>query len=385
MAGSGTVLIEAWRLGRKACGFDIDPLACLIARAKSTPIDVNLLCWYNAKLLTVIAGLRESQVEGLAAGTIPEEWLAEFQQPNLPRLDYWFMPQVQAALSLLKVAMKRVDAPSAVRTLWQALFSSLIVARTSVANARDLVHSRHHFHAHTTPPDTLERFRRRLVQAERQIGDLMSRRVGSSDNPSPAVSCADSRNIPLDAESVNLVVTSPPYCNALDYTRAHKFGIVWLAEELGVELDAYVQRGRDYIGSERGIKGRKALPTGVAEADCVSERVRAVDPMRGHLVALYFADMARILAEVGRILCPGGHAVLVVCPSNIRRIPIPWHEAFASIAENAEAGYRMRAVETIQRTLDDRRRILPYMNAGQQLAGRMKMEYVLVLRKEAAP
>ena len=38
MAGSGTTLIEAWRHGRTSCGFDIDPLACLIARAKTTPV-----------------------------------------------------------------------------------------------------------------------------------------------------------------------------------------------------------------------------------------------------------------------------------------------------------------------------------------------------------
>lgn len=38
MAGSGTTLVEAARLGRQAIGCDIDPLARMIATAKLTPV-----------------------------------------------------------------------------------------------------------------------------------------------------------------------------------------------------------------------------------------------------------------------------------------------------------------------------------------------------------
>jgi hypothetical protein len=37
-AGGGTTLVEARRLGRRAWGADIDPLACLIAKVKATPV-----------------------------------------------------------------------------------------------------------------------------------------------------------------------------------------------------------------------------------------------------------------------------------------------------------------------------------------------------------
>lgn len=38
MVGSGTTLVEARLLGRHAVGYDIDPLARLVAEVKSTPI-----------------------------------------------------------------------------------------------------------------------------------------------------------------------------------------------------------------------------------------------------------------------------------------------------------------------------------------------------------
>ena len=41
--GSGGVLVEATLLDRKSFGIDINPLACLLARVKTTPIDPKRL------------------------------------------------------------------------------------------------------------------------------------------------------------------------------------------------------------------------------------------------------------------------------------------------------------------------------------------------------
>lgn len=288
------------------------------------------------------------------------------------------MPSVQVALTLLKRTIRQSDAPAEIRSLWYVLLSSLIVAKTSVANARDIVHSRHHSFSHSQTPDPLRRFCLRLWQVERQMRTYHE--DGGAHRPI-CVQCHDSRHIPLDTDSVSLVVMSPPYCNALDYTRAHRFAVAWLADVLNISLADYIRLGREYIGSERGQNCRLAGPVGIEDVDAISERITGIDAERGRLVARYFADMQRVLSEIGRVLEPGGHAVLVVCPSHIRRIPIAWHEAFASLGRHLPTEQRLTQVALIPRTLDDHRRILPFMNAGSQLAGRMRQEYVLVLRK----
>jgi hypothetical protein len=378
MAGSGTTLVEAGRLGRGAVGFDIDPMACLIARVKSTPLDVEALCRHNRSLLEAIDAGRRLYGTALTSGIPPDDWADTDPPPVLPGRDRWFLPSVQVALTLLKRVIRAADAPPEFRSLWYVLFSSLIVAKTSVANARDIVHSRHHSFVHARTPDVLGRFCQRLSRVERQM------RAYRADGPAlrPAhVQCHDSRSIPLPSSGVSLVVMSPPYCNALDYTRAHRFAVAWLADVLQVTLDDYTRLGREYIGSERGQHGRAYGPVNIAGVDSITEQVAAIDPERGRLVARYFMDMQRVLGEIGRILEPGGHAVLVVCPSHIRRIPIAWHDAFSSLGEHFPADQRLSQVALIPRTLDDHRRILPFMNAGAQLAGRMRTEYVLVLRK----
>jgi SAM-dependent methyltransferase len=384
LMGSGTTLVEAALHGRRAIGFDIDPLACLIAQAKVTPIPDADLHAANAALLEAIARLRDTHAVGCASGTLPEAWPAEQHLPRLPRLDYWFLPQVQVALVLLKQAIAATTTNPAIRRLWHATFSSLIIAKRSVANARDIVHSRHHHQAHATPPDVFRRFQHRLRQVERQMQAYTTgcgahaRRLAAPD-----VRQADARQLALADASVDLVLTSPPYCNALDYTRAHRFAVAWLADVLETSLDSYVRRGPEYIGSDRAARRGAAVALGIPEVDAITEQIRTLDEARGHLVARYFADMQLIIRQIGRILRPGGHAVIVVCPSNIRKISIAWHSAFSAIAERLAPQSRLTEIEVIERAIDDRRRLLPYMNAGEQLARRMRTEYVLVLRKAA--
>jgi DNA modification methylase len=386
MMGSGTTLVEATLHGRHAIGFDLDPLACLISRAKVTPIDQHVLHAANKRLISTIARLRDEHKEACERGCLPSEWPADLYLPDLPRRDYWFLPSVQLALALLKHAITTTDAHTTLRILWYAAFSSLIVAQTSVANARDVVHSRHQHADHATPPDVFRRFERRLRQIERQMCAYTAAcEPHAATYVQPVIKQADARNVPLPDASVDLILTSPPYCNALDYTRAHRFAVAWLADVLHTSLDQYVQQGRIYIGSERGAAQQSANALGIPEVDAISAQVAEIDVAHGRLVARYFVDMQQAISEIGRVLRPGGHAVIVVCPSNIRRITIDWHRAFSAIACRLPVHQCMHEIELIERTIDDRRRLLPYMNAGEQLAQRMRTEYVLVLRKECRP
>ena len=102
MLGSGTTLVEAMRLGRRAVGCDIDPLARMIAAAKLTPIDP-------------VAALRER--DRILAGATDDY---QRSRPRLQRdlelrfdartaqfIDYWFLPQQQLELLAL---VQRIEA-----------------------------------------------------------------------------------------------------------------------------------------------------------------------------------------------------------------------------------------------------------------------------------
>ncbi|HSH83151.1 MAG TPA: hypothetical protein VLA19_31855, partial [Herpetosiphonaceae bacterium] len=298
--------------------------------------------------------------------------------PELPNRDRWFLPEVSAALTALKRAIDEAPAPDSIRRFCYLALSSLIVARTSVANARDLVHSRHHFRVHATPPNVLARFRQRCAAMGRQMAAFSAQ---ADTAVHAGVVRADARALPLRDEGTQLIFTSPPYCNAVDYTRTHVFAVAWLADILGTSPSDYVKMGRRYIGTDRARKSHclddlfAGYESRVA-AQAVAE-VSRVDRVRAGVLARYFADMSRVLAECGRLLAPGGHAVFVVCPSRIRGVTVPTHRALTEIA--AGLPISLRLVEEAERTLDDSRRIMPYLHEG--FGQRMRTEYVVVLRR----
>lgn len=129
MCGSGTTLVEAVLMGRHGWGADIDPLARLLAEVKATFV------------APTAAEALAAAIEQALTGELDDTW-----RPSLPNLERWFREDVCRDLARLRAAIKTCtpgDGPA--RRLAWVVFSSLIVARTSVANARDLVHSRHHY------------------------------------------------------------------------------------------------------------------------------------------------------------------------------------------------------------------------------------------------
>ncbi len=361
MCGSGTTLVEATLTGRYGRGVDIDPLARMVALAKATPTDVGEI------------DRLADEVEGLAASTVDNGW-----RPNLPRLDYWFRPEVAADLARLRVLIRHLAPDGPLQRLAWTVFSSLIVGRTSVANARDLVHSRHHYREWTEDPLTVNRFIRGLRRASRLMAEFVAA-LPDVTHPASLVG-SDARALTLPDGEVDLVFFSPPYVSALDYPRAHAFGVAWLSDVFDISPENYRSHARRYVGSDRAPLAA-ATPTQPLPAASGHESVDVVvdalaeTPERAWVVSRYFTDMAAVFAEAARVTRPGGHVVVVVCPSNIRRVPVPTHEIFHTLAPAASEG-RLHLEAHYSRTIHDARRVMPYLEA--KFGERMREEYVLV-------
>jgi len=391
MAGSGTTLVESRRAGRQACGVDLDPLASLLSRVKATPVAARPLHTACAALLTTVEAECERWDHLTQEGQTAEESnkALSLTIPAMHHREYWFLPEVSAKLAIVKRAIGSLRSEADIRNFCYVAFSSLIVARTSVANARDLVHSRHHYMRHAETPDVAALFARRLTRMQRQMAEFVAGLPPGDAGHETVVHRADARCLPLDEETADLVFTSPPYCNALDYPRAHQFVIGWLGDVLGIDSTGYTALARTYIGTDRAAKALTVdvdrMPVDSPTARRVIKEVARADATRAAIVQRYFQDMATVLAEIGRVLKPDRHAILVICPSNIRQVNIPSHEVFVEVGERLRltGGYRLPAVAHHERVIDDRKRLLPYMD-DTALGKRMRTEYVVVLQKQRA-
>jgi SAM-dependent methyltransferase len=369
MSGSGTALVEACLLGRVARGCDIDPLARLISKAKATPVDTGTFDKSAAEVVRL-----------LDQGRLDDSW-----RPDLTDWERWFRQDVAADLARIREAIFLAGCDPDVSDLLWTCFSSLIVARTSVANARDLVHSRHHYRAWEHDPGCVERFKARAARARRMMSEYRDRlRAQGTAAPDVAVTGGDARSLDLADGEVDLVFTSPPYCSALDYTRAHIFAVAWMPDVLCTSVAQYRLLGRQYVGSERAPLAEATAerptppPTGVEGVDEVVDSLMA-EPRRAWIAHRYFREMGQVLAECARVVRPGGYVVLVVCPSNLRRVPVPTHWLLAELAGAAPNGWRLELVDCLERTIHDHRRLMPYLEVA--FGQRMRTEYVLVLRR----
>lgn len=376
MMGSGTTLVEATLTGRAAIGFDIDPLALLIARVKCTLLDDKKVERFYERVLHLV----EDDIRMLNRKRPPAEVKQRAVPPTFPNQEYWFDPSVAQHLALLLWHIEdAIRMPNAYRDFLRVAFSSLILAKNSVANARDIIHSRHHHIDHPQPPDVLKRFGVRVDVMRKHMADFQRRH-----NKTPAAliqsRLGDARCLRLDNESVDLVFTSPPYATALDYTRAHFLAVAWLQQAFDMSIDQYLSNGSTYIGTERGkLSPSFALDNQIARYDLASSVVEEMvkqSPRQAKLIQRYFCDMNQTLSEMARVLKDGRHAVIVVCPSHIRKMQIPTHNVLVEMGQ--ANGLRLKYQHV--RTINERRRLLPYMR--ESFGQRMSTEYVLILQKQ---
>ncbi len=391
MVGSGTTLVEAVRLGRNALGSDIDPLARLIAKVKSTPIDPLLLsasvAAFKVRVTHAFRELDEARIKKNVAQFLERQ--GGFI-PDFPNRDYWFLPEVQEELALLVAIIGKEERQDFIDFLY-VVFSATIITKgkTSVANVMDLAHSRPHYRKPTGKPDVFAQFMTRL---DKLADDLIGFSSKMLDKKVVAqIVGQDARHLPVASNSVEFVFTSPPYVNAIDYPRAHKFSIFWLPQYLGISSEDYTLLGSEYIGTDRVPKAecyeRTAMPFDIPMVDTVIQELAEQDVKRAGVTHRYFDNMRYVLAEICRVLVPEHLAGIVVAPSNIKDLYIPTHQMLAEIGTQTRIilegkSYSFEIKDVFQRTIDDSKRQLPYIR-GEYGPG-MREEFVIILRKVEA-
>ena len=367
MCGSGITLLEGWLAGRDVIGVDLDPLARRQSLARTAALDPETVRVAGSEALERATTLHS----GVSHPADPLRLVrGGMDDATLKFLDYWFLPETQRELAALMLAI-RAETDLSIRNLLEVVFSSTIVTKSGgVSRARDLAHTRPHRVADKQPRSALRQFEILMSRAVDAYAHVDATKVGSSN-----IVAGDSRRPPLQTESVDLIVTSPPYANALDYMRAHKFSLAWLGDPIPRLSDL---RGH-YIGSERqsgADGGGRTLPESVqAVVDAVSER----DASKARVLNRYFHDMAAAICEMARVLRRGAAVVIVVGPSVMRDVLVPTHQCLADIATAAG----LDVVGVAPRNLDRDRRMMPARNGSRSalestgIERRMHTEYVI--------
>ncbi len=390
MMGSGTTLVEVQALGRTGVGFDIDPLAVRLAKVKTTPLKKSKVLDTGATIVVAARKMCEKDRKSLER-ELSSRW------PDEARtfIDYWFIKETQyELLSLIKHIETLRDVK--LRTFFEVALSGTIITKSGgVSLALDLAHTRPHkakvvygsdgniiFGSELlkSPSPRLPHVTKRLRSAIDEFERRYSRNLESlpetlTNQIQPIIDFADAKSLPLQEESVDLIVTSPPYAsNAIDYMRAHKFSLVWL----GHDYHELSEKRGTYIGGEStsGFSFER-LPDFTMS---VVNEVGSVDSKKGVVLHRYFSEMTGVLREMHRVLRSGHSTIIVVGNSIMRGIDTQISNCLSDI------GVSIGFVQPVigERNIDRNRRMLPAgmrIDQTSQIQQRMHKEYIVGLTK----
>ena len=383
MLGSGTTLIEALRLGRRAVGCDIDPLARMIAATKLTPINPGAALREGDR---IIAGASDDYRRSRLR--LQRDLELQFDVRTAQFIDYWFLPQQQLELLAL---VQRIEAlpKGGTRDFLRVAFSSTIIAKSGgVSLARDLAHTRPHRDTAKVPTSAFVEFGKRLARNVAAFGNdestdaVMPFCLNGVDGKDPresaryaSIHAASAADTGLPSASVDLIVTSPPYANnAIDYMRAHKFSLVWF----GWKIADLSRLRAQYVGHDAiaGLR-RDELPNQCEET---LTKLADRDDRKALVLRRYFEEMRTVIWEMRRVLKEGRPAVIVVGSSTLRGLDVETHKGLAAIGE--DVGLTLAGIGT--RHLDRDKRMMPARWGQQQhsqIEERMHKEYVIGLVK----
>jgi SAM-dependent methyltransferase len=276
--GSGTSLVEARAAGLRAVGVDLNPLAVLVARAKTWTAparrrkDLHLVGHEIAgRALAAGKAARRSGAEPL-----PMRKPAGFD-PNARnrRLASWFAPHVRRELELIAAELDELRAHDAeLAGVLTACLSAILYKVSSRTSDTDGT-----WVDRNVPRGAAARhFAQRVELLSAGLADL-----ARTPGPIPEVVERDARRLAevVPDGSAAGVVCSPPYAGTYDY-----------AEHQRLRFDFLALRHRELDAGEIG-----------------SRRSFAADPRAG---AAWRAALADALDAIARVLAPGRPAALVI-------------------------------------------------------------------------
>lgn len=362
--GSGTTLAAAKAKGHRAVGFDTDPLAVLIAKTWCMNIDVEKVLRTAARVLERAEGLHRILPQREAYPCSPSD------RETKRFVRYWFDSANRKQLRCLSSCISKVRDERVRTVLWCALSRLIITKQGGASLAMDLAHSRPHRVRNLSRIRPLSKFLW-SVQYVLDAAPFKNASMCGTAN----VRTADARNLPLSPGTIDVAITSPPYLNAIDYVRSHKFSLIWM----GYSIESLRRLRSNNIGTEAGLRSADS-----SDYDQLLRKVTngiGVSSRHEGMLKRYFRDISLVMAEIVRVLVPNGRAIFVIGNSTLGGVFVRNSVAFRVLGQQQG----LKFLESRSRVLPRNKRYLPPPKRSKRgsIRNRIRTEVVLTFTKAA--
>ncbi len=359
--GTGTSLVEGFIKGFDVIGFDLNPLARLIAKTKTTILNSSELDLHIQDFRQYIKNkhknlLLPQKVEGVS------------------KLDFWFKSEVIEKLVIIKNFIDNISNPE-IKSFFLIAFSETVRESSNTRN--------HEFKLYRYAEETLKTF-------QPNVFSIMSAKIYRNQKglinflsiikKLPFIPKADIfefntvKDYPSEfSEKVDYVVTSPPYGDShttVAYGQYSRLSAAWL------DLPEPAKTDRKLMG---GIKSQKIEHFNCTKLNEAISRISEKNNKRAKEVSSFYEDLTNSINNVSKLVKSNGLICYVVGNRRVNGICLPTDLAVQNFFEDNNFTH----INTFHREIPNKR--MPLRNSPTNKIGEtqktMDREYIIVLRK----
>ena len=407
-AGSGTVLVEGMLAGIPIiAGNDINPLALLLSKVKTTPIERSVLqneyIELKERLDTLYTkydflihfvddymvknkklDLTSKDGWGCDAPNYLDEFYREFQltlkAPTFKNIGYWFRPRVIFELTLIKSAIKETENKD-IREFFSVAMSEIIRLVSNRRNGEFKMFRMTPEKVATFNPDTKQEFIKVLERNIDKMCDFTDAYDYLATSPQVSIYCEDACKLPsVPCEAYDLLITSPPYGDSrttVAYGEYSRLSLQW--------LDLFDLSEKEIMSVDRTLMGGQKYRNGfeyTVNSDIlrgILDRIKDIDLERAGDVFSFYNDLEQSIAAIAKRTKKDGYQFWVVANRTVKGEVIPTDKIIEEIAQN----YGLQYVYTINRNIVNK--VMPSANSPTNEVGKtsstMTVEHIVILRK----
>jgi DNA modification methylase len=176
----------------------------------------------------------------------------------------------------------------------------------------------------------------------------------------------------LPDESVDFILTSPPYAGAQKYIRSSSLNLGWLdyCQNNGLRFYEKLNIGREHYNK---YEYETCIALGIDVIDNSLKSIRDISPLRAHINGNYLLEMESAIKEMYRVLKSNCYAVIVIGNNVVCGSVFETHRYLTAIAERIGFGLELVLIDDIHSR--------GLMTKRNKTANIINSEWILIFKK----